>query len=89
MEQIVCERGEIFILDFLSTQHVCMENNGMVDTTKKTDDENVGVHELFQIAMKVERNASDFYKKAANLYDNARVPTFYVLIWPSIKQCVI
>jgi rubrerythrin len=68
-----------------------MENNGMVDTTKKTDYGNVDVHELFQIAMKVERNASDFYKKAANLYDNVGVSELFMRLhsWESEHLDVI
>lgn len=50
----------------------------MIETTDKTSYANVGVNELFQIAMKVERNASDFYKKAANLSDNVRVSELFM-----------
>ena len=50
----------------------------MINTNERTSHDNVGVNELFQIVMKVERNASDFYKKAANLYDNVRVSELFM-----------
>ena len=50
----------------------------MIDTTEKASNEDVGVNELFQIAMKVERNASDFYKKAADLCDNVRASELFM-----------
>ena len=50
----------------------------MIETSEKTNDGNVGVNELFQIAMKVERNASDFYRKAAHLYDSGRVSELFM-----------
>ena len=49
----------------------------MIETTEKTSDANIGVNELFQIAMKVERNAASFYKKAADLSDNVRVSELF------------
>ena len=49
----------------------------MTDTTKKAGHDNIGVNELFQIAMKVERNAVSFYKKAADLSDNVRVSELF------------
>jgi rubrerythrin len=54
-----------------------MENRRTTDMTKKAGHENIGVNELFQIAMKVERNAANFYKKAADLCDNVRVSELF------------
>jgi hypothetical protein len=33
----------------------------MIDATKMAGHKNIGVNEVFQIAMKVERNAASFY----------------------------
>jgi rubrerythrin len=48
-------------------------NIGMEDTTEIKSTGSIGVHEVFQIAMQVERNGAEFYRRAAKLYDNLLV----------------
>ncbi|MFC1766263.1 ferritin family protein [Planctomycetota bacterium] len=48
-----------------------------MDGTTNTCLGNMGVHEVFKIAIQVEMNGAEFYKKAANLYDNVKVSEIF------------
>jgi rubrerythrin len=50
-----------------------MNGKGTDDTTEIKGTGSIGVHEVFEIAMQVERNGAEFYRKAAKLYDNLLV----------------